>query len=330
MDAFDADFPSTGVGPADSDESLFGDTRVGIPGFSQKQPSAPKPHILAPQANEWENNQQEVEVVKSRRTGLVLLFILALLLVALIALGLAAWSVFSGGDPLPETDAGASTEADAGTDGDLAGTPDSTILPPPTTVNPNLLDVLVTEDPFVCDNVLRPFAQLSGATPNEEIAFNSPQTANLTSGTAEADGTLPIRWSCTPDQAGTTWELTATGVTSGKSATISFTGALESAAAPADPGTAPAEGTLAVELLEDPFVCNDEARVFGNLTGADAGEEIAFTSPQATGIKNGVADAAGNLSFRWVCSPDQAGTVWELTATGVTSAKTVSFSFTGS
>ncbi len=61
----------------------------GAPDAHPPATGAPKPQILAPQANEWETNMQEVEVVKSRRTGLVLLFLLAVLAVAVIALGLA-------------------------------------------------------------------------------------------------------------------------------------------------------------------------------------------------------------------------------------------------
>ena len=159
---------------------------------------------------------------------------------------------------------------------------------------------------------------------------------------AGPDGTLNIRWSCEPDQAGTTWELTATGATSAKTVTFIFSGALTAeeaipadgadgaAAATPEVTTAPAAGALAIELLEDPFVCNSETRVFGSLTGAEPGEEIAFTSPQATGIRNGTADASGNLDIRWSCDSTQAGTTWELTATGVASARVGTVSFTGS
>ncbi len=318
LERFGADYPTTNFTTPD----------VGGSDFPPRQSSAPKPHILAPQANEWGDSPQEIEVVKGRRTGLILLFMLALLLVALIALALAAFSVFSSGDPIDTT-------ADSGTETSTEEQPadgsevTETTIPVETTIDPNLLDVVITEQPFICDGAKRAFAQLSGGVANEEIAFSSPQTANLASGTADASGALPINWSCTPDQAGTTWELTASGVTSGKTVTFIFSGALAADGAPApDPGAAAA--ALTVELVEDPFVCNGEVRIFGGLSGADPGEEVAFTSPQASAIKNGTADANGDLAVRWTCTPDQAGTVWELTATGVTSGKAVSFALTGS
>ncbi len=317
LERFGADRPTTNF-----------NSQAGGGGFPQ-QPIAGKPQILAPQANEWDDNQQEIEVVKGRRTGLVLLFLLALLLVALIALALAAYSVFSGGDPI-DTSAQAGTEAGAEADDPLTDGAEAveTTIPVETTIDPNLLEVMISEQPFICDGEKRVFAQLSGGAPNEEIAFTSPQTANLASGTADANGGLPINWSCTPDQAGTTWELTASGVTSGKTVTFIFSGALAAEGDPAaDPGAAPA--ALTVELIEDPFVCNSEGRVFGGLSGADPGEDVTFTSPQASAIKNGTADANGDLSIRWSCTPDQAGTVWELTATGVTSGRSVVFELTG-
>ena len=123
-----------------------------------------------------------------------------------------------------------------------------------------------------------------------------------------------------------------TGTVSGKSATFIFAGALT----PGDSstGTTAASGAdpaaLEVTLIEDPFSCNNEARIFGGLAGASANEQVSFTSPQATGISPGTADADGNLDVRWVCGPEQVGTTWEITATGVDSGRSVTFSLTGS
>ncbi len=154
------------------------------------------------------------------------------------------------------------------------------------------------------------------------MAFSSPQSPNLSPGTADANGVLPIRWVCDPEQAGTTWELTAAGVTSGKSVTFIFAGATTPTSA------APTE--LTANLVENPFACNGEARIFGGLTGAEPGEEVTFTSPQATDIASGTADDEGALPIRWVCGPDKVGTTWEVTATGAGSGRSVTFSFTGS
>lgn len=292
--------------------------------FPSTRPAGPKPHILAPQANEWATNQQEIEVVKSRRTGAVLLFLFALLGVAIIALGLAALSVFRGGDDLvadPGTEAGADDTA-GGTDGtvDL-----STTVPLAETPDPNALDVVLTEQPFVCDGGTRPFAQISGAAADEQVTFTSPQSPNILPGTADAAGELPIRWQCDPDQAGITWELTATGVTSGKSVTFIFAGAVDAGGTVVD--SEPTE--LMVVLTEDPFSCDGVSRVFGSLSGAEPGEQVGFSSPQASGILNGTAGDDGNLDIRWQCDADRVGTTWELTATGLTSGRTVTFSFSG-
>lgn len=289
-----------------------------------REPRVGKAQILAPQANEWETNLQEVEVVKSNRFGLALLFLLGLLVVAVVALGLAARSVFNSGDDVattetidPET-AADGTVTDPETDVDQ--TPDTTALP-----DPNQLLISLTEDPFICDGGVRPFANLSGAAPGEEVSFASPQSSGILPGTAEADGSLTIRWQCDPEQVGTMWDIVATGVTSGKSVAFSITGADATGVTATIPG--PTE--LTVSLIESPFICNGETRIFGGLTGAESNEEIAFTSPQASGIRNGQADADGSLSIRWQCDAAQAGMTWELTATGVTSGRSVTFTFSG-
>ncbi|MEM7273781.1 MAG: hypothetical protein AAF547_11925 [Actinomycetota bacterium] len=284
---------------------------------------APKPQILAPQASEWETNRQEVEVVKGNRVGLVLLFLLALLVVAVVALGLAARSVFGGGSDADLVADGTDTTADDGAIVDQT----TTTLPTTTTVDPaTQLLVAVTEDPFICDGSVRQFAMITGATPGEQVAFTSPQSSGIQPGTAAEDGTLAIRWQCDPEQVGTTWELTATGAQSGKSVQFSFTGAdADGSTATTVPST-----TLEITLIEDPFRCDGETRIFGGLSGADANEQIAFSSPQSSGIQPGMADANGELSIRWNCDASQIGTEWQLTATGVTSGRSVTFTFTGS
>jgi hypothetical protein len=137
------------------------------------------------------------------------------------------------------------------------------------------------------------------------------------------------------------WELTATGATSGRAVTLRFVG-IEAAAAEAPAGDGAdgsADGTegdpsissaaMIVSITENPFACNGEVRAFATLAGADPGEQVDFTSPQSSGLRSGTADADGNLPVRWSCDPDQVGTEWELTATGATSGRSVTFSFTG-
>jgi hypothetical protein len=197
----------------------------------------------------------------------------------------------------------------------------------------------LTSPLFVCDGTTQQLGRIEGAEPNEEISFTSPQSSSLSPGQADELGNLDIRWNCTPDQVGTTWELTATGVTSGKTATVSFTGATAEEAA-AGVGAGGAEGTtatettvslgpLVVDIAENPFSCNGEVRQFATLSGATSGAEIAFTSPQSENIRPGTADESGNLPVRWSCTPDQVGTVWELTATEAETGRTVEFTITG-
>ncbi len=316
--------------PYDDDAGLFGEP-------AGRGPDG-RPTILANQADGWESNLQEVEVVRSSRTGLVLLFLLALLIVALLALGLAARSVFGGGGGDSATDTGdnadaTSTTLTTETTQPLPSITTTTVVDPATQ-----LRVTVAEDPFLCDGGTREFALIAGADPNETIAFSSPQTGDLRSGTADANGELPIRWQCEPTQAGTTWELTATGDTSGRTITFIFAGVSSPGDGSATPTTGGTETTqtttatptaLAVQVTEDPFVCNGEVRAFAAISGAAPNESVAFSSPQSSGLRSGQADADGNLSVRWQCDPEQVGTVWELTATGETSGATVTFSFTG-
>ncbi|MEM7326211.1 MAG: hypothetical protein AAF531_24210 [Actinomycetota bacterium] len=304
------------------------DPTAAFPAGSLREPRVGQARILAPQANEWETNFQEVEVVKTNRFGLALLFLLGLLVVAIVALGLAARSVFNSGDDVATTGNGTDSATEepliedgaVGADQDAEATTTTVAVP-----LDNQLLIALTEDPFVCDGGVRPFANLTGAAAGEQIEFTSPQSSGIQPGTAEADGTLTIRWQCDPEQVGTIWDITAAGATSGKTVTFSITGADASGATATVPG--PTE--LTVSLIESPFNCNGETRIFGGLTGAEPNEEIAFTSPQASGLRNGQADADGSLPIRWQCDAEQAGMMWELTATGVTSGRSVTFTFSG-
>ncbi len=300
------------------------------------RPVVGRPQILAPQANDPLLPAPAVHEVKRRKTGPILV-LFALIAVAVVAALAAAYSQF-GRDPdiaatTPTTDSVASTTSVP-----------ATTTAPVTTVDPNALQVVLTEDPFICDGESRQLGLISKADPNEEIAFSSPQAGNISPGQAADDGTLPIRWQCTADQVGTVWNLTAAGSTSGKVAFFEVVGAAPGTSGNADGTSTPITvspeesttstvqkvgGELTAVVTEDPFVCNGQAREFGKLSGAEPNEEIGFTSPQATGISSGNADANGERAIRWSCTPDQAGTTWELTATGKTSGRTVTVSFTG-
>lgn len=95
-----------------------------------------------------------------------------------------------------------------------------------------------------------------------------------------------------------------------------------------EPPSRPVASQLSVELSENPFLCNTTSHRMGILTGAHAGERIAFTSPDVAGLLPGTADGNGRLNLRWQCSPQEAGRTWRVTATGG-SGSSISFTVTG-
>ena len=102
--------------------------------------------------------------------------------------------------------------------------------------------------------------------------------------------------------------------------------------APTDPpqvDTPPTAGSLGVVFTENPFRCDGQGRGFGRITGALPGETVSFWSAQVADLSAGAADAAGELPIRWLCDPQEAGQNWELTATGNTSGRTLTFIVTG-
>ncbi len=262
------------------------------------------------------------------RGGFVAAFIGAAILVALAAGAYALYTVLQDQNQLDAT-----TVVDESTTTTL---PTTTTESTTATTLPVGMQIQLVSDQFICNGAVQEFGLITGATPNEEIAFSSPQSPNLRPGQADENGRLPIRWSCSADQVGTTWELTATGSESSLSATTSFTGVAEgteivereTTTTEATTPTAEA-GEFTVVLTENPFTCDGGARVFGTLSGATPNGQISFSSPQTSGISPGTADETGSRSMRWSCSPDQAGTVWELTATDDTTGRSVTFELSG-
>ena len=178
--------------------------------------------------------------------------------------------------------------------------------------------VQVDEDPFVCDGGSRVFGSLSGFLADEVVNFSSPQASALKSGQANDAGDLPIRWSCEAADAETVWELTASGAQSGR--TVSFT--LTGAAAPAAPDPT-------VAFIENPFRCDSATRPYASISGFAPREFVDFTSPQSENLRQGQADEEGALQIRWTCEASDIDRVWDVTATGATSQRSVSFQVTG-
>ena len=178
--------------------------------------------------------------------------------------------------------------------------------------------VQVDEDPFLCDGGSRVFATLSGFLPDEIVDLVSPQASGLREGQADDSGDLPVRWTCGAADAGTVWELTATGARSGRTVTFTVAGA----AAP------PAPDPI-VTITENPFRCDDTTRFFATISGFTSREFVDFTSPQAEDLRQGQADETGTLQVRWTCGDDDIDRIWDVTATGATSQRSVSFQITG-
>ncbi len=188
--------------------------------------------------------------------------------------------------------------------------------PPPDNTPPPV--IRVDEDPFICDGASRLFAGLSGFEPFEVIEFSSSQATSLKAGQADEAGELPIRWTCEAGDAGTTWELTATGSRSRR--TVSFT--VNGAAPPPAPDPT-------VAFAESPFRCDGTTRQLAAISGFAPREYVDFTSPQAENLRQGQADEAGALEIRWTCDGADIDRVWEVTATGATSERSVSFQVVG-
>lgn len=190
------------------------------------------------------------------------------------------------------------------------------VAPPPEELL--TLTVQIDEDPFLCDDGSRVFATLSGFLPGEIVGFVSPQASGLREGQANGSGDLPLRWTCGVADAGTVWELTATGVRSGRTVTFTLAGA---AAQPApDP---------IVTISENPFRCNDTTRFAATISGFTPREFVDFTSPQAKNLRQGQADETGALQVRWTCGDNDIDRSWDVTATGATSQRSVTFQITG-
>ncbi len=193
------------------------------------------------------------------------------------------------------------------------------VAPAPATIEQ--LAVEVQEDPFVCDGGSRTFAVITNLAPDELVDFEAdPPAGALRQGRADGTGELPVRWQCGLEDADRSMQLTATGQTSRRSTVISF-----STAAPG-PGQAP---ELAVTVTEDPFRCDGASRAFAVITNFAPEEFVDFTSPQADGLRQGRAVETGSLPIRWQCGAGDIDEIWELTATGRTSDRSITITVTG-
>jgi len=175
-----------------------------------------------------------------------------------------------------------------------------------------------------CDGRVRPLATLINFFPFEPVSFIAePTSPDLRNGSADGAGRIELQWQCGRDDVGETWDLTARGTETDAAITLVFTGVAGDPVAPA-----------AVRLTEDPFICDGVRRPVAELSELAAGEFVDFTSPQAELLREGRASpSGGTLEVNWQCDPseiDGADTkIWELTATGRESQRSVTFTITG-
>lgn len=183
-----------------------------------------------------------------------------------------------------------------------------------------ILVVEETSEVVRCDDTTRTVALLSNAEPNETVRFASPDGGSLPRSAAGPDGAIEVRWTCSPDQDGRQWRLTATGGSSGRTAEITFRG---QAPRPADPGG------IGVEVVEDPFVCDRGRRPVARLSNLTPNIALEFiASPKDEPLQPAEAGSGGSATVFWQCNRQDEGTTWELTVTEQTPAgRSVTFSF---
>ena len=183
-----------------------------------------------------------------------------------------------------------------------------------------ILVVEETSDIVRCDGTTKIVARLSNGEPNEVIRFTSSDNASVSPTSAGPDGAIEVRWTCSPDQDGRDWRLTATGDSSGRTAGITFAGQAPGPAAPGD---------IVVDVVEDPFVCDRGRRPVARLSNLTPRTVLEFAaSPQDEPLQSAEAGSGGTATVFWQCNRQDEGTTWELTVTEQTAAgRSVTFSF---
>ncbi len=170
-----------------------------------------------------------------------------------------------------------------------------------------------------CDGTARKAAIIFGAEPGETIAFSSPMPVEVVDGVADDQGTYQLLWSCEPNEASLSWDLTATGSTSNRSVTLRLNGSHQ------DPGGR----TLVFTPARRPLVCDGTSRSVGRLENAEPNEPVDFTAAGVESLRQGQADRAGALTVNWRCQPEESETTWTVQATGQGSGRVATFEISG-
>ncbi len=182
------------------------------------------------------------------------------------------------------------------------------------------LSVTPVGDGVFCDGEERPAATLSGAEPGEPIEFSSPMPIDVVDGVADDNGDFQLLWRCEESEAQLTWELTATGSESDRSASFTIAGSDR------DPLL---DTILVVDDVRDVTLCDETTRTVARLSNAEPNEAVMFTSPDSASISPTFAGPDGVVEVRWTCSPGEDGREWRLTATGVSSGRTADLIIVG-
>lgn len=210
-----------------------------------------------------------------------------------------------------------------------AGTSSTSTTAATTTTEIQPLQVGMVEDPFICDGNRRAVATVAGALSGESIRFTTPSFGDLLPGSADGNGAVTVNWRCDGGSAAGAVTVIAVGATSGRTATFTVTEMAPAPTSTLPPPTTAAPTSLNVALTENPFVCSGERRPFGRVTGANPGETIAFSESSIGPLQSGTADGSGAVTVHWRCDRANAGQTWTITATGLSSGRSVSFSVTG-
>lgn len=177
-------------------------------------------------------------------------------------------------------------------------------------------------DGLFCDGSDYPVARISGAEPGEWIALTSPQPIEVADRVADDTGAHLLFWRCDANESGLTWELTATGLTSGRTVTFSIVGGGP------DPVLAQ---QLTVASVDDRMICDDSERVVAALTNATPGETVDLTAVGEAAEPpewEERANAIGTVRVHWRCDRDievDDATAWTVTAVGAESGRRIEF-----
>ncbi len=179
--------------------------------------------------------------------------------------------------------------------------------------------------PLLCNNTRQIVGWVEGTEPGETVSFTSPDVDDLVEGSASLAGRVEVNWSCAPEETGESWPLTAKAVETGRTVTFTVAGSLPEPVA---------EGPIQAAVAENPFVCDRSRRTVAQLVNLTPGASVAFEATPGGVVPGGRATLDGTLDVFWVCTRDDDGTQWTITATEVgppdTESRAISFSFTGS